>query len=131
MKSTLSASICERCARRALILTSTTSLTSTIVSGAPNAMRKSAFGFCGSRRPVRDHAVRELDAGLGPLRDRPSHPKFGVVGVGVDGHRALYVERLVEPHCLSVRERRTVNASPPLRRCDVPGGGILSARTGR
>src|SRR3989475_8390973 len=58
------------------------------------------------RRAVRDHAIRKLDAGVGPLRDGPSHAELGVVGVRVDGHRALHLEPLVELHATSVRETR-------------------------
>ena len=56
------------------------------------------------RRTVRDHAVGEFNAGLRPLRDGTRHAELGVVWVRVDGHRPLDIQRLIEPHLLSVRE---------------------------
>ena len=50
------------------------------------------------RRAVGDHAIRDLDAGLRPFRDGAGHAELGVVGVGVDHHRALDDEVLVELH---------------------------------
>src|SRR5205823_3893227 len=44
----LSGSICDRCARRASSLSSTTSLTSMAASGFPKETRRRALGLCGS-----------------------------------------------------------------------------------
>ena len=51
-----------------------------------------------TRRSVRHHAVRDLDAGLGPFRDRAGHAELGIVGMGVDHHRAFDLEVLVKAH---------------------------------
>ena len=66
----------------------------------------------GPRRAVRDHAIRELDAGLRPLGDGPGHPELGVVRVRVNRHRPLNVKRLVEPHPLSVHAQRRGGSCP-------------------
>jgi hypothetical protein len=51
-----------------------------------------------TRCAVRDHAVRDLDARLGPLRDRAGHAELGVIGMRIDDHRPLDLEVLVEAH---------------------------------
>jgi hypothetical protein len=43
-------------------------------------------------------AVRDLDAGLRPLRDRAGDAELGVVGMRVDDHRAFDVEVFAEAH---------------------------------
>src|SRR5207302_2621844 len=83
-----------------------------------------------ARRAVRDHAIRKLDAGLDPLRDGPGHAELGVVGVCVDGHRALHLERLVELHATSVRETwdrpRARVSSARMRRASAHAPGRIN-----
>ena len=78
----------------------------------------------GPRRAVRDHAIRELDAGLHPLGDGSGHSELGVIGVRIYRHRALDIKILVELHLLSVRVKSAAGGTGEVAR----RRGLLSER---